>query len=255
MDKESSEYKKAKKMADKKFDEKTSAYKSMYIVKMYKELGGKFKTKRNSSKGLKRWLKEEWVRINPKTGEPILKNSKRLSCGRNSKEKKNLIEKGLCRPYKKISSKTPKTVKELTKKELKKRASSKKKNPDKRISSKKGGSTCKKSIFNKYYSCINDKIKEIKKSDRDDKKYVAYVENMKTNRTRKIHFGDINYQHYKDSTRLKLYDKLNHNDSKRRKSYFSRHSGLESKPESLIFELNKSKGTINARILSHFYLW
>ena len=50
---------------------------------------------------LRRWFKEEWVDV--KTGKP---------CGRQKGEKR----KGYpaCRPSKRISSKTPKTTKEMT---------------------------------------------------------------------------------------------------------------------------------------------
>ena len=39
-------YKKAKEEADKKFEDKTSAYKSMWISKKYKDLGGKYSGKK-----------------------------------------------------------------------------------------------------------------------------------------------------------------------------------------------------------------
>ena len=41
MNKDSSEYKKAKKIADETYS-RPSAYKSMFISRKYKELGGKF---------------------------------------------------------------------------------------------------------------------------------------------------------------------------------------------------------------------
>ena len=42
MDKSSKAYKKAKKIADEVFSTKTSAYKSAYIVRKYKQYGGLF---------------------------------------------------------------------------------------------------------------------------------------------------------------------------------------------------------------------
>lgn len=51
-------YAKVKKMADEKYS-KPSAYKSGWIVKKYKELGGKYKGKK-SGQGLDRWYKENW---------------------------------------------------------------------------------------------------------------------------------------------------------------------------------------------------
>jgi len=51
------------------------------------------------------------------------------------------------------------------------------------------------------------------------KKYTAILPSGK-----KVHFGDRRYQHYKDNTPLKLYSKMDHGDSKRRKNYRARHS-------------------------------
>ncbi len=51
-------YKKAKKKADATY-KRNSAYKSMFLVKTYKELGGKYKGKK-SGQGLDRWYKEKW---------------------------------------------------------------------------------------------------------------------------------------------------------------------------------------------------
>ena len=48
-------YKRVKDMADKKFKSPTGVYKSSWIVKKYKDLGGKY------SSGLKRWYKEKWI--------------------------------------------------------------------------------------------------------------------------------------------------------------------------------------------------
>ena len=56
-----------------------------------------------SSGGLTRWFKENWVDV--KTGKP---------CGRSKGEKRG---QPACRPSKRVSSKTPKTVGEMTKSE------------------------------------------------------------------------------------------------------------------------------------------
>ena len=56
-----------------------------------------------SSGGLTRWFKENWVDV--KTGKP---------CGRSKGEKRGYPA---CRPKKRVSSKTPKTVGEMTKSE------------------------------------------------------------------------------------------------------------------------------------------
>ena len=56
---------------------------------------------------LRRWFKEEWVDV--KTGKP---------CGRQKGEKRGGYP--ACRPSKRVSSKTPKTTKEMTSGETRK---------------------------------------------------------------------------------------------------------------------------------------
>lgn len=108
-------YKKIKKDADKLFKEKTSAYKSMWIVRKYIKEGGTYeagpieKIKKNS--GLERWLKEKWVDIS----KYDKKTKTYAPCGR-----KKLSEPfPICRPSIRITKETPKTVQELTKKQIK----------------------------------------------------------------------------------------------------------------------------------------
>ena len=94
-------YEKVKKMADDKY--KThGAYKSAYIVKTYKELGGKYKGKKNDNEGLNRWFNEEW------------------------KDYAGL-KYPVYRPTKRITKDTPLTVKEISKDNLKKQAKRKQK--------------------------------------------------------------------------------------------------------------------------------
>jgi len=95
-------YKKAKKKADETYD-RHSAYKSMYIQKVYKDLGGRYKGKKNT-KGVSRWNKEQWIQV-----IPFLKDGKKIACGEDNKKTK------VCRPMKRIDSKTPITLPELLK--------------------------------------------------------------------------------------------------------------------------------------------
>jgi hypothetical protein len=69
---------------------------------------------RKSEKGaaLKRWFKEEWTDV--RTGKP---------CGRSEGEKRGTP---YCRPKKRVSSKTPKTVSEMSASEKKKKIAEKK---------------------------------------------------------------------------------------------------------------------------------
>jgi hypothetical protein len=89
-------YEKAKQIAN-VFYNKPSAYKSGYIVKRYKELGGTYKDD-NDPKKLKRWFNEQWKNIDPnktKTSYPVF------------------------RPTVRVNKKTPLTVSEIDKKQLK----------------------------------------------------------------------------------------------------------------------------------------
>ena len=89
-------YEKAKKMADEIY-KKPSAYKSGYIVKKYKELGGEYIDDKKP-KELKRWFQEDW------------KDVGKLTKGYNYP---------VYRPTVKVSKKTPLTVKEIDPKQLK----------------------------------------------------------------------------------------------------------------------------------------
>lgn len=100
------------------------AYDSGRLVKEYKKLGGKYsnnnsKSKKNSD--LDRWYKEKWIDA---CSLPKVK-----SCGRTKKTIKKKIT--YCRPSIIVDHKTPKTVQELTKKQILKRCKIKSKNPKK----------------------------------------------------------------------------------------------------------------------------
>ena len=62
------------------------------------------------------------------------------------------------------------------------------------------------------------------KAKAKNKKYSAIIRNKKTNKLKKLNFGDNRYKHFFDKTGLKIYTHLNHNDKQRRKNYISRHS-------------------------------
>ena len=93
---------------------------------------------------------------------------------------------------------------------------------------------------------LNDKIK---KSSRKNKKYMVEIDD------KIIHFGDNRFEQYKDRTKLALYKDKDHNDPKKRQKYFKRHSGVNTKREAIDKELALSNGKLNAKILSHIYLW
>ena len=77
------------------------------------------------------------------------------------------------------------------------------------------------------YSKKDYKFVRIEKSDRKTSKYQAILENKKTGKEVKVHFGGIKkdntpYEQYRD-TALGLYSKYDHNDKSRRDRYRKRH--------------------------------
>ena len=102
-------YKLVKKQADAKFIAPTSVYKSAWIVREYKKMGGRFtdpkpvgKAKNQNVTGLTRWFREKWINVN--TGGP---------CGRPTASTKGAYP--LCRPTVKVSKDTPKVAQAISK--------------------------------------------------------------------------------------------------------------------------------------------
>ena len=98
-------YEKAKRMASEKFTSPTGAYRSMWIVRKYKELGGTYSGKKSSSK-LERWRREGWVDLNqPKKGGGYER------CGHKNTQNDKYP---LCRPSKTISQDTPRKYQDIS---------------------------------------------------------------------------------------------------------------------------------------------
>lgn len=116
-------YKKAKAIADKTY-KRNSAYKNMFLVKTYKDLGGTYSGKK-TDKGVTRWNKEKWIQV-----VPFLEKGEKIACGIGGGGKG-------CRPSKRIDKDTPTTIQELIKKHgknaLLKTAKEKKKDMNKRV--------------------------------------------------------------------------------------------------------------------------
>ena len=122
-------YNKIKKRVKRTVKRWPSAYASGQLVRQYKQKGGKYKcarkgkyslsrkgrkrSRKNAFGSLDRWFKERWVNV-CKKGLP--------ACGRKKSSSKNYP---YCRPLKRINSKTPRTVKELSRSEIKRRCSKK----------------------------------------------------------------------------------------------------------------------------------
>lgn len=112
-------YNRVKRLADKKFKSPSGIYRSSWIVREYKSRGGKYKGKKSAESGLKRWYREKWIDLN----SPIRSRKKIVgykSCGRTRSKGKSYSRKKypLCRPSKKINSKTPRTYKQISKKSI-----------------------------------------------------------------------------------------------------------------------------------------
>lgn len=106
------------------------AYDSGRLVREYKAKGGKYSgkgTKNNSKKNqnsdLSRWYREKWI--------DACAWPKRKSCGRDKATIKSKVT--YCRPSVRVDKNTPKTIKELSKKQIKDRCKRKSKSPKKII--------------------------------------------------------------------------------------------------------------------------
>ena len=102
---------------------------------------------------------------------------------------------------------------------------------------------------------MKEKIINFERSKIKGKKYTAIIQDKKTKKIRKLHFGASDYAQYKDRTPLKLYAHKNHNTRKRMENYFNRHSGTKKRGQAIALEKKKSKGYYTPKILSHIYLW
>ncbi len=99
-------YSKAKRMADEKFKTPTGAFKSMYLVKKYKELGGTYDNSKPKTSKLSNWRRENWIDLNQKRPDGTYEK-----CGHPNPNGKY----PLCRPSNKVNEDTPKTYHEISK--------------------------------------------------------------------------------------------------------------------------------------------
>lgn len=108
-------YEQVKQAANKKFQEKSSVYRSSWIVREYKRLGGEYSKPKDTTQntGLPRWYSENWVDLNRS------KDGEYAKCGRKKAEDKSGTYP-VCRPLYRITDKTPKTVGELDESVIKK---------------------------------------------------------------------------------------------------------------------------------------
>jgi hypothetical protein len=134
------------KEAKTKFKVWPSAYASGWVVRTYKERGGKFKSHKNnknkpsiSASPLARWYREEWINVCQYLETKEYKACGRSTNSKNSKNPKNSKNSKYpyCRPRYRISSKTPETMGEILekegRKELERRCQRKRQHPELRI--------------------------------------------------------------------------------------------------------------------------
>lgn len=119
-------YDKAKDIVDKQY-KKHSAYKSMQLIRTYKELGGRINEKFGKG-GTSTWRSEKWKNLSP-VALDLTSIKKAPVCGvKHPKQGKN---KSICRPTVKVNSKTPKLAQSFSKTQI--RRAQQLKNKGKRI--------------------------------------------------------------------------------------------------------------------------
>jgi len=94
---------------------------------------------------------------------------------------------------------------------------------------------------------MEKELYKIFKSSAKNKKYSVYV--MKDGKKTLIHFGDTRYQHFKDSTPLKIYSNLDHNDKERRESYLKRAKGIKNKEGNITWNDKNSANYYSVKFL------
>ena len=82
---------------------------------------------------------------------------------------------------------------------------------------------------------------DYQKSTRKDEKLSVVVDN------KIVHFGNPNYQHFKDKTGI--WKELDHNDKKRRENYLKRSKGIKNKKGELTWKDPNSANYHAIRIL------
>jgi hypothetical protein len=120
-------YEKVKEEAKRRFKVYPSAYANGWLVKEYKKRGGTYSGKKPKTTGLSRWYAEKWINV--------CELPRIVTCGRSKNKPLDIWirEYPYCRPYNKITPKTPKTAKELSPSEINRRCAKKRKDPSKRV--------------------------------------------------------------------------------------------------------------------------
>lgn len=250
-------YAKAKSTVKKRFKGRWSAYASGQLVAEYKRLFAKkygkskspYKGKKSSGK-LKRWYDEDWRNVCKKT-----KSGKYAKCGR-KKSSMKAKDYPYCRPMKRVTSGTPKTIGEMSKEELrnmcKKKKSSMRKSRGKQTnvqrnktksrrkrSSQSGGSKRTNKI-SKRSKRSKKQIIHLRKSNKSGKKWMITLDD---GHGKTVHFGAAGMSDY-----------TKHKDPDRKQRYIIRHGGNDSGTKSKRENWAKS-GLGTAGFWSRWLLW
>jgi len=94
---------------------------------------------------------------------------------------------------------------------------------------------------------MEKELYKIFKSSAKNKKYSVYV--MKDGKKTLIHFGSLIHEHYRDSTPLKLYSNLDHNDKERRRLYLKRAKGIKDKEGNITWKDKNSANYYSVKFL------
>lgn len=173
-----------------------SAYASGQVVREYKRRGGRYSGSRGS---LSRWFREDWRNVCERDSR-----GEYIKCAEHSRGYP------YCRPSRRVSKSTPRTIDELSDADLARLCREK----SKRISGANVQST-------------RPQLPRGTRFVRGPRryKYTAILPDGE-----KVNFGHRDYEHYRDSVpRLLgggLWSHLDHGDKRRRSNYRSRHSGV-----------------------------
>lgn len=111
-------YEQIKREASRRFEAPSSWYRSAWIVKTYKQRGGRYLTPRSpavSRQGLIRWSREQWVNLNAPRYDRQGRPRGYEPCGR-SRTPRSVSRSPypLCRPSRRVSRQTPLTYQEVS---------------------------------------------------------------------------------------------------------------------------------------------
>jgi hypothetical protein len=239
-------YENAKNVIKKRVSVWPSAYASGQVVALYKKWGGKYKGSKQNSTNLSRWHKEDWRNVCEQST-----NGQYEKCGR---IKSTQLNYPYCRPRNRISSKTPKTIREIGSNKIKEMCKRKRNSVNRsngkqtriRLVSRRtsyggGGGGRRLPLGTKF------------KRGTGRYKYTALIP-LNNGKTKIVHFGHRDYQHYHDSVPLSMgggiWSHKNHNDKIRRINYRKRHASIKNKSGTFAYN-----DKLSPSWFSYYYLW